>query len=79
VSRCQWHPSEVVSCKEHAADFAGWTLDNTRGNLAAMRKVETLRPEWVNVGFSAHGFALATKDFCKHNRTKGRHSAERGV
>jgi hypothetical protein len=63
---------EVMGGKEHAPNFAGWTLDNTQTNRAAMTLLETEHPTWVCVGCAAHGIHLAMKDFCKHSFSRGR-------
>jgi hypothetical protein len=70
---------EVMGGKEHAPIFAGWTLDNTRANRAAMSLLEVEHPSWVCVGCSAHGVHLAMKDFCKHSFSRGRTTVEWGV
>lgn len=69
----------IMGGAEHASGFAGWVLDNTRSNHAAMRLLEEKQPNWANLGCIAHGSALAMKDLCKHGRTKGRYSTEWGV
>jgi hypothetical protein len=71
--------AEIMGGVQHSAGFAGWVIDNTRSNHAAIRSLQETQPEWVNVGCIAHGTALAMKDFCKFSRSQGRHSTEWGV
>jgi hypothetical protein len=70
---------EVMGGKEHAPNFAGWTLDNTRTNRAAMTLLETEHPTWACVGCAAHGVHLAMKNFCKHSFSRGRTAMEWGI
>jgi hypothetical protein len=70
--------AEIMGGEEHAGKFAGWTVDNTRANIAALRILEKDRPAWANQGCIAHGLALAMKDFCKVTRTGGRYSRQYG-
>jgi hypothetical protein len=68
--------AEIMGGVQNAAGFAGWMIDNTRSNHAAIRILEETQPEWVNVGRIAHETALAVWDFCKFSRSQGRHSTE---
>jgi hypothetical protein len=70
--------AEIMGGVQHSAGFAGWVIDNTRSNHAAIRSLQETQPKWVNVGCIAHGTALAMKDFCKFSRSQGRPSIEWG-
>ena len=70
--------TDIVGGEENAAKFAGWTIDNTRTNMAALRQLEETHPEWVNQGCIAHGVALSMKDFCTETKTAGRYSQRWG-
>jgi hypothetical protein len=70
--------TEIMGGPEHASKFGGWTVDNTRSNMKALRMLEVDAREWVNVGCIAHGTALAMKDLCKAQRTAGRYSSQWG-
>jgi hypothetical protein len=59
--------------------FAGWVIDNTRANMAAVNILETKQPTWINLGCVAHGTHSAMKDFAEHKKTRGRYASEFGV
>jgi hypothetical protein len=69
----------IMGGEDAAHRFAGWVMDNTRANVAAMGILEERRPEWVSVGCTGHCAALAMKDFCKFLKTSGRYSSSWGV
>jgi hypothetical protein len=69
----------IMGGEDDAHRFAGWVMDNTRANVAAMSILEERRPEWVSVGCTGHCAALAMKDFCKFFKTSGRYSSSWGV
>lgn len=69
---------KIMGGEEKAAQFGGWTIDNTRTNKAAISILEDKRPDWINLGCVAHGTALAIKDFCKVVKTGGRNSTTFG-
>jgi hypothetical protein len=39
--------AEVMGGEQNAAGFAGWVVDNTRSNHAAIRSLEETSPEWA--------------------------------
>lgn len=51
--------------------IAGWILDNTKANWAAMKQLATEHPDWIMRGCIAHGLALAMKDFTKFTAGRG--------
>lgn len=51
---------------------AGWILDNTKANWAAMKKLAAEHPDWIMRGCIAHGLALSMKDFTKFTAGRGR-------
>jgi hypothetical protein len=59
--------------------FAGWVMDNTQANIAAMMVHEERRPEWVSVGCAGHCAALSMNDFCTFYKTSVRYSSSWGV
>jgi hypothetical protein len=67
--------TEIMGGPQHTSSFGGWTVDNTRSNMKALRLLEVQAREWINVGCIAHGTALAMKDLCKVQRTTGRYSS----
>jgi Protein of unknown function (DUF 659) len=42
--------------------FAGWLLDNTKANWAAIKLLNEKYPGWINRGCAAHSFSLTMKD-----------------
>jgi hypothetical protein len=62
---------KTMGSEQNAAQFGGWTIDNTRTNKAAISILENKRPDWINLGCVAHCTALAIKDFCKVVKTGG--------
>ena len=48
---------------DNPARFAGWLLDNTKANWAAMGLLQEKYPDWIMRGCNAHGLSLAMKDF----------------
>jgi hypothetical protein len=69
----------IMGGEEKASGFAGWVIDNTRANMSAISILAEHRPEWINVGCTAHGVALAMKDFCSFTKTAGRFSSAWGI
>jgi hypothetical protein len=59
--------------------FAGWVIDNTRANMAAVNILDSTQPSWINLGCVAHGTHSAMKDFAEHKKTRGRYASEFGV
>jgi hypothetical protein len=66
----------VVGDEDHGHMFGGWTLDNTEANMKALRALssdeDSMSYKWINVGCTAHGLALAMKDFCEYDAGKGK-------
>jgi hypothetical protein len=80
--------SDIAQCLEEVAlkiandtpgSFAGWVIDNTRANMAALDILEQSQPAWINLGCVAHGTHSAMKDFAEQKKTRGRYAAEFGV
>jgi hypothetical protein len=65
----------IVGREDHGHMFGGWTLDNTKANMKALRALsedeDSKSCKWIDVGCTAHGLALAMKDFCKNDASKG--------
>jgi hypothetical protein len=70
---------EIMKGEQEADNFAGWTIDNTRTNMAALQILAHERPKWINCGCIAHGLALAMKDFCRCFKTRGCNSKTWGA
>jgi hypothetical protein len=70
---------DIMGGEDKAEGLAGWVIDNTRANMSAISILANQRPEWVNVGCTAHGVALAMKDFCNFSKTSGRFSTAWGI
>ena len=68
--------AERIGCERER--LAGWVLDNTKTNWAAIRIVQEKYPMWIMRGCIAHCLALAIKDFCVHSTTKGRYAQSWG-
>jgi hypothetical protein len=67
--------AEIMGGEAQASGFGGWTVDNTRTNMAALSRLEVSRPTWICVGCIAHGLSLAITDFAGQMKsTKGRGS-----
>jgi hypothetical protein len=61
---------DIMKGEQEADNFAGWTIDNTRTNMAALQILAHERPKWINCGCIAHGLALAMKDLCRCFKTR---------
>lgn len=48
--------------------LAGWVLDNTKANWAAMALLQLAHPDWIMRGCLAHGLSLAMKDLTVFTR-----------
>jgi hypothetical protein len=46
---------DIMEGDDKAEGLAGWVIDNTRANMSAISILANQRPEWVNVGCTAHG------------------------
>ena len=65
--------TNIVGGEENADRFGGWTLDNTRTNMAALKILEEKQELWCNQGCISHGLSLSMKDFCTSTVTAGRY------
>jgi hypothetical protein len=70
---------DIMGREDKAEGLAGWVIDNTRANMSAISILASQRPEWVNVRCTAHGVALAMKDFCNFTKTSGHFSTAWGI
>ena len=70
----------VVGGEANGEKFGGWTLDNTKPNMSALRqlredpKFKVASGKWMNIGCKAHGGGLSMKDFCKYDADKGKNA-----
>ena len=62
---------DIVGGEDNAAGFGGWTLDNNRTNMAALKILEESQEQWCNQGCISQGLSLSIKHLCTFTTTAG--------
>jgi hypothetical protein len=68
--------AEIMGGEAQASGFGGWTVDNTRTNMAALSRLKVSWPTWICVGCIAHGLSLAIKDFAGQIKSTKGHASQ---